>query len=187
MILVGALWVLRSVRMIPMALSYLLTFAALIGVFALAGREFIAIWHDGPIGGLEYWVNVALSPEVLVFVFFMISDPQTAPKAPEGRIVYGAAVAAVGALLIYFQQTEFGIKVSILSSLTFVCAAVPLIEAAVRRRREAGATAAGSAPPPAPGGWGARLAMLARRPAVVAALVIAVAAPIDSAALAGNK
>ncbi|MDQ3896420.1 MAG: RnfABCDGE type electron transport complex subunit D, partial [Actinomycetota bacterium] len=129
-ILFGAFWVLRAVRMIPMVLSFVVTFAVLIGLFALGGREFIAIWHEGPIAGVEYWVNVALSPEIFVFVFFMISDPQTAAKTPEARIVYGAAVAAVAAALIFFQQTEFGIKVSILSSLTAVCAVVPLLEAA---------------------------------------------------------
>ena len=176
----GAFWILRTVRMIPMALSFMLTFAVLTGLFALGGREFIAIWHDGPIGGMEYWVNVALSAEVLVFVFFMLSDPQTAPKAPEARILYGAVVAAVAAALTYFQQTEFGIKVSILSSLTLVCAVVPFIESAVRRWRT------GDRPAPVPATQPVGLAAL-RRPAVVAALIIAVAAPIDTALLSGNK
>ena len=188
-ILFGALWILRAVKMIPMALSFMITFAVLTGLFALAGREFIAIWHEGPIGGMEYWVNVALSAEVLVFVFFMISDPQTAPKAPEARVLYGATVAAVAAALIYFQQTEFGIKVSILSSLIVVCAGVPFLESAVRRRR------AGTGPatvPPAPRATGPAapplgLAAALRRPAVVAALIMAVAAPIDTALLSGNK
>lgn len=187
-ILFGAVWILRAVKMIPMALSFMVTFAALTGLFALGGREFVAIWHEGPIAGLEYWVNVALSAEVLVFVFFMISDPQTAPKAPEARILYGAAVAAVAAALIYFQQTEFGIKVSILSSLTVVCALVPFLESAVRRRR--GQLEAGPVPPaprsPGPVGRPTGLAAL-RRPAVVAALIIAVAAPIDTALLHNNK
>ena len=186
-ILFGAFWVLRAVRMIPMALSFMLTFAALTGLFALGGREFIAIWHEGPIGGMEYWVNVALSAEVLVFVFFMISDPQTAPKAPEARVIYGAAVAAVAAALIYPQQTEFGIKVSILSSLVVVCAVVPLLEAAVRRRRQRAEAAADPlATPPTPVRK-PRLAAAVRRPAVVAALIIAVAAPIDTALLSDNK
>lgn len=185
-ILVGAVWILRSVRMIPMAASFLVTFATLIGVFALSGRSFIAIWHEGPISGLSYWLNIAASPELLVFVFFMISDPQTAPKAPLGRVVYGAATATVAAGLIYFQPAEFGIKVAILSSLTVVCALVPLIERASRRLQHDGVVVseveASELPP-----LSRRLARAARRPAVVAALIIAVAAPIDTAALAGNK
>jgi Na+-translocating ferredoxin:NAD+ oxidoreductase RnfD subunit len=187
-ILFGALWILRAVKMIPMAVSFMVTFAALTGLFALGGREFIAIWHDGPIGGMEYWVNVALSAEVLVFVFFMISDPQTAPRAPEARILYGATVAAVASAMIYFQQTEFGIKVSILSSLTVVCAVVPFLESAVRRRGDRAEAASVPPAPRAPGPvWRpAGLAAL-RRPAVAAALVIAVAAPIDTVLLHDNK
>ncbi len=187
-ILIGAVWILRAVRMVPMALAFLGTFAVLTGLFAVGGREFLAIWHDGPVGGMEYWVNLAFSPEVLVFVFFMISDPQTAPKAPEGRVVYGAAVAALAALLILPQQTEFGIKVSILVSLTVVCAVVPLIETAIRRRIER-ADRADDDPVPAPPStpWPVRALAMARRPAVAAALVIAVAAPIDTAALSDNK
>jgi Na+-translocating ferredoxin:NAD+ oxidoreductase RnfD subunit len=188
-ILLGALWILRAVKMIPMALSFLITFAVLTGLFALAGREFIAIWHEGPIDGLEYWVNVALSAEVLVFVFFMISDPQTAPKAPEARVLYGATVATVAAALIYFQQTEFGIKVAILSSLIVVCAVVPFLEAAVRRRKTGTEPATVPPAPRAPGPAARPLGLAAalRRPAVAAALIMAVAAPIDTALLSGNK
>lgn len=188
-ILLGAFWILRAVKMIPMAVSFMVTFAVLTGLLALGGREFIAIWHDGPIGGMEYWVNVALSAEVLVFVCFMISDPQTAPKAPEARVVYGAAVAAVAAALLSFQQTEFGIKVAILSSLIVVCAAVPLIEAAARRRRPAsGGVVTGVEPAslPAPRTLAPLLAQV-RRPAVAAALVMALAAPVDTALLSGNE
>lgn len=179
-ILVGAVWILRSVGMVPMACSFLGTFAVLIGALALSGRSFIAIWHQGPISGVSYWATIALSPELLVFVFFMISDPQTAPRAPTGRIVYGAAVAGAAAALIAFQPTELAIKVALLSSLTAVCALVPLIEHVT-----GGVESRGPAPP---GAWrGAGLAAMARRPAVIAAAVIAVAAPIDAALLAGNR
>lgn len=75
-----------------------------------------------------------MSPELLVFVFFMMSDPQTAPKSRDGRIVYGAATAVIAAGLTYFQPTEFGMKLAILSSLVVVCALVPLIERALDHR-----------------------------------------------------
>ena len=182
----GAFWILRSVKMIPMAASFLITFAVLTGAFALAGHSFIAIWHVGEIRGLEYWANLAISPEVLVFVFFMISDPQTAPKPPLGRVIYGAGTAAVAAALIYFQTTEFGNKVSILSSLTVVCALVPFIEAWCRRRQALPASGT-LAPAPAAPARAKRLVVALRRPAVIAALIVAVAAPIDTMALANNK
>jgi Na+-translocating ferredoxin:NAD+ oxidoreductase RnfD subunit len=183
-ILVGGFWVLRPVRMGPMALSYLATFAVLIGAFAASGKSFIAIWHDGPISGLSYWANIALSPEVLVFVFFMMSDPQTAPRTPRGRVVYGVATAVLTAGLVYFQPTEFGIKLAILSSLIVVCAAVPLIERLTRRGvPEVADDGASSVSRP----WSARLARAATNPAIVAAAIITLAAPINTAALANNE
>lgn len=182
----GAIWILRAVRMIPMAVSFLVTFAVLTGIFALVGHSFIAIWHVGEIEGLEYWANLALSPEVLVFIFFMISDPQTAPKPPLGRVVYGAATATVAAALIFFQTTEFGIKVSILSSLTVVCALVPFIEAWCRRRQLAPVELSESRGS-TPAARLKRVLVALRRPAVIATLIVAVAAPIDTMALANNR
>ena len=50
----GALWLLRQVKMIPMVSAFLATFFALIGLFAVFGRSYIATWHDGPVGGSFY-------------------------------------------------------------------------------------------------------------------------------------
>jgi len=183
-ILAGGFWVLRPVRMGPMALSYLATFAVLIGAFAASGKSFIAIWHDGPISGLSYWANIAVSPEVLVFVFFMMSDPQTAPRTPRGRVAYGVATAVLTASLVYFQPTEFGIKLAILSSLIVVCAGVPLIE---RLTRAGVPEVAGNGVASLWRPWSARLARAATNPAIVAAAIITVAAPINTAALANNE
>ena len=185
-ITVGAWWILRKVRMLEMAAAFLGTFAVLIALFAFAGNSFFAIWQQGPISGFSYWANIALSPELLIFVCFMMSDPQTAPKARAGRIVYGAATAGVAGALTSFQTTEFGIKLAILSSLTVVCAVVPLIESAIRRRSarpELTPTAAvAQALPSRP-----QLVSAARNPILVAAAVIAFAAPLNTAALAGNE
>ncbi len=185
-IAVGAWWILRKVRMLEMAGAFLAIFAVLIGLFALAGNSFFAIWQQGPISGFSYWVNIALAPELLIFVCFMMSDPQTAPKARSGRIVYGAATAGVAAALTSFQTTEFGIKLAILSSLTVVCAVVPLIENAIRRRQarpELPPTAAVTQSLPSR----PQIISAARNPILVAAAVIAIAAPLNTAALAGNE
>ncbi len=177
-ILVGALWILRPLRMLPMAASFLVPFAVLIGVLAATGHRFVAIWHDGPIAGLSYWWTIAWSPELLVFVFFMISDPQTAPRSPLGRMAYGTLTALVAAGLTSFQPTEFGIKLAILSSLTVSCALVPLIE----RLTAAPARPARPVRPGQAQGWARAL----RRPSVAAAVIIALAAPLNTAVLAGN-
>ncbi len=191
-ILLGGIWILPKVRMAPMALSFLATFGLLIGILAASGQEFVAIWHDGPVAGLSYWTTIAASPEVLVFVFFMISDPQTAPRHPLGRVIYGATTAAVAAALISFQPTEFGIKLAILSSLIVVCALVPVIEhvsrGLARRGPEPGDGEPGvvAAAPLVPPGLARRVTTALGRPAVAAAVIVAVAAPVNTAVLAGN-
>jgi len=178
----GAYWVLRQVKMIPLAGAFLATFFALIGLFAVFGRSYYATWHHGPVGGSFYWLTIAMSPEVLIFVFFMITDPQTAPKSPTGRIIYGVATAVVAAGLILVQSTEFGIKVAILSSLLVTCALVPAIEG-MSRRIQARRTGAPAVPVAAPQPLRRRLATALRDPVIVAVLVIAVAAPVNTALL----
>ena len=127
-ILVGAVWILRPLRMMPMAATCFATFGVLVAALAVSGRTFFAIWHPDPIAGVTYWLNICASPELLIFVFFMISDPQTAPRDQRGRIVYGFAIAVVACALLSTQPTEFGVKLGILASLTAVCAFVPFIE-----------------------------------------------------------
>lgn len=182
----GAWWVLRQVKMIPMTAAFLATFFVLIGIFAVAGRHYYASWHHGPVGGMFYWSSIALSPELLIFVFFMITDPQTAPKSPLGRIIYAVTTALVAAGLVGLQTTEFGIKVSILSSLILTCALVPVVERLGRRihdrRSDAPAVPPGELPP-----LRRRLATAVRSPVLLAVAVIAIAAPLNTALLAHDK
>lgn len=173
-IVAGAVWILRSVRMYQMALAFFVPFAAIVAVLALAGRSFYAVWNPNPISGLGYFTNIVLSPEIMVFVFFMMSDPRTAAKTPAGRIVYGAATAAVAGTLISFQPTEFGIKLGILASLTVTCALVPLIDRWVARA--AGVPAEVK-----------ELTRASGRASLAAVVIVALAAPVNTAALANNE
>jgi Na+-translocating ferredoxin:NAD+ oxidoreductase RnfD subunit len=127
-IVAGAVWVLGPLRMWPMVGAFLVWFAVLVAAEAIAGRCFLATWHQGPVCGSEYWLNLVTSPELLVFTFFMISDPRTAPRLPRARTAYGILIAALAAALLLIQPSEFGIKVAILASLTVVCAFVPLFD-----------------------------------------------------------
>jgi len=187
-ILAGAGFVLRPVLMLPMALSFLGTFSVLIAIFAATGRSFYAIWHNGVISGSEYWFLISTSPELLIFVFFMMSDPMTAPRSRPGRVIYGVATAVVAAALVFFQSTEFGIKVGLLASLTVVCALVPFIERVSlrfqERRRTPPVTAAA---PQHRTGLGGRIVAATLSPAIVAAAAIAIAAPLDTLTLTGNQ
>ncbi len=186
-ILFGGLWILRTVKMVPMVLSYLCTFGVILAIFALTGRSFYATWSPDAVTGVSYWLNIALSPEVVAYAFFMMSDPQTAPKSPRARIIYGGAGAVVTSALLYFQHTEFGIKVAILASLTVICAIVPFIEAAGRRMegRRSGATLDDVATNSLP--LKKRLVAAACTPAIAAVSIIAVAAAVDTVALVANK
>ncbi len=181
----GGAWLLRQVRMIPMALAFLATFTVLIGLFAIGGRNFTAIWHDGPVSGAYYWATIAFSPELLIFVFFMITDPQTSPRSRRGRIFFGVGTAAVAAALILPQTTEFAIKVAILSSLTVTCAVVAIVEGLVRRRQETPETR--SIRPGTPRTRAQQLAAIVTSPALVAVMIIAVAAPVNTLRLRGDK
>lgn len=52
-----------------------------------------ALWLGDP---LTIPLHQVQNGALLIFAFFMISDPKTSPDAPQGRILYGALVAAVG-------------------------------------------------------------------------------------------
>jgi len=174
-IVLGAIWVLRAVRMLPMALSFFVPFTALIAIFAANGHSFVAIWQESSISGFDYWLKICTSPELLVFVCFMISDPATAAKTPAGRTIYGALTAVLAAALVSFQPTEFGIKVAILAALTIACALVPLIERAARRQRDRTTPLLGT------------LRGTALRPANIAVIIIAATALAGTASLAHNR
>ena len=186
-IVLGALWLLRPpVGMIPMAVSFLVPFTAMVAVFAVVGRSFIAAWHQGPIIGFDYWFDICLSPEVFIFVFFMMSDPRTAPRSGVGRVIYGPAVAVVSATLLYFQPTEFGVKLGILCGLTVISALVPSIELISGRLRGTPARPVAARPSAQPT-LRHRLASAALTPAVVATISIAAGAVADTTSLVNNR
>jgi ASPIC and UnbV/FG-GAP-like repeat/NQR2, RnfD, RnfE family len=142
-IVTGALIVLSRVGLLAVAAIFWLTFASALGVLALSGHAFTANWHLGPVADYYFWKVLVLSPEVFIFLAFMITDPRTAPETRRGRRIYSLAIGLLGALLIAPMTSEYWAKVALLGSLTIVCAARPLIilarEALARREREAGA------------------------------------------------
>src|SRR5262249_48392036 len=105
-----------------------------VAVLAAAGHQMTARWHLGPIEGLELWWVLLTSPEVLVFLFFMITDPKTAPRSSRARVVYAIAIGLLATLMIAPARTEYATKVALLSSLFVVCAAGPIVRALPLRR-----------------------------------------------------
>jgi Na+-translocating ferredoxin:NAD+ oxidoreductase RnfD subunit len=127
-IVAGGLWVLWPLRLLPMVAAFLAAFWVAIAVLAGTGWCFLAVWSTRPVCGADYWLNLAASPELLVFVFFMITDPVTAPRGFGARIAFGVLVALAAAGLIATQPSEFGVKVALLAGLTVACALVPWLD-----------------------------------------------------------
>ncbi len=168
-IVAGGLLILSRLKLLAIAIGFWLAFAAGIGVLALTDHAMTARWHLGPITGGYFWWVLITSPEVLVFLFFMITDPKTIPEGARARRLYAVAVGLLATLLIAPLTTEFATKVALLGALTIICGVHPFLTALGVRRWAA-----------------ARWSTLdARRPLAVAAAAVGVAVVGGSIALAG--
>jgi hypothetical protein len=78
--------------------------------------------------GSEFWRVVVTSPELFIFMYFMITDPKTVPTGRVGRVLFALLTAATCVLLMAPQTTEFGSKVALLGGLTLMCAIRPLLD-----------------------------------------------------------
>ncbi len=172
-ILAGGFTILSRLSLLRVALSFWATFAIGIGILAAAGHQMTARWHLGPIGGFSFWWLLVTSPEILVFLFFMITDPKTAPRGGSARVIYAVSIGILSTLLIAPMRTEYWSKVALLSSLAIICigqivlAALPRPLPRLSRRTLVLACAGGLA-------------------AYAAVLVVASPSPVASAALSSS-
>ena len=153
-IICGALVVLSRAGVLAVAALFWVTFASGMGILALSGHAFTANWHLGPVADGYFWKVLITSPEVFIFLAFMITDPRTVPETARGRRIFAVTIGLLASLLVAPMRTEFDAKVGLLASLTIVCAARPLLLLArerfsrprvpsrFRRRPIAGATIA---------------------------------------------
>jgi Na+-translocating ferredoxin:NAD+ oxidoreductase RnfD subunit len=128
LIVAGGFAILRRLHLLSVAISFWFVFAAGIAVLATTDHAMTARWHLGPITGAELWRILVFSPEILVFLFFMITDPKTVPESRQARRVFGTAIGLLAVLLIAPRTSEFATKVAVLAALALVCAARPLVE-----------------------------------------------------------
>jgi len=126
-IIIGGLLITRRLELLGLATSFWVALAVGVGVLAASGHCMVANWAFAPVCGTDFWRVIVTSPEVLIFLFFMITDPRTVPAGPTARVVFGLAVAAASVLLMAPQTDEFGTKVGLLAGLVIVCAARPLL------------------------------------------------------------
>jgi Na+-transporting NADH:ubiquinone oxidoreductase subunit NqrB len=114
-------------------------FAALVGFFAIlvlhaARRSDIAIFFLGSHAALlfarAWWLGDPLaiplhqlqSGALLIFTFFMISDPRTSPDSRLGRFVFAVSVAVLAHYMTFFMQMRPALYVALiaLAPLVFV-------------------------------------------------------------------
>jgi Na+-translocating ferredoxin:NAD+ oxidoreductase RnfD subunit len=130
-ILVGGLLITRRLHLLALAAAFWLTLTACVGVLAASGHCMTATWAFTPVCGVDFWRVIVTSPEVMIFLFFMITDPKTVPGGQVGRVVFGILVGVVSTLLLAPQVDEFGTKVGLLAGLVVVCAVRPLLDRVV--------------------------------------------------------
>ena len=137
-ILVGGSLVTRRLGLMVTVLSFWTVLTLGTAVNAASGQCFTARWAFAPVCGTDLWLTLVTSPEILIFTYFMITDPRTVPLGRVGRITFGALVGVVCVMLMAPQQTEFGAKVALLAGLTIMTAARPLLERVVPAPGSAG-------------------------------------------------
>ena len=87
-----------------MALFFLGSHAAL-----LVAR---AVWLGDP---MAIPLHQLQSGSLLIFAFFMISDPKTSPDSRLGRFMFALSVAALGHYLAFFMQMRPALYVALIA------------------------------------------------------------------------
>ena len=150
-ILVGGLLITSRLGLLAMAGTFWMALAAGLGLLAASGHCITAAWSLGPVCGPSFWWVVVTSPEVLIFLFFMITDPKTIPAGGEARVLFAVGIAFAGTALMAPQTTEFGAKVGLLAGLAVMSPLRVLFDRLFGRGRAWARLA--TAPSGAGGGW----------------------------------
>jgi enediyne biosynthesis protein E5 len=104
-----AILVLHAARRSDMALFFLGSHAAL-----LLAR---AWWLGDP---LAIPLHQLQSGSLLIFAFFMISDPRTSPDSRLGRFIFALSVALLGHYLAFFMQMRPALYVALIALSPFI-------------------------------------------------------------------
>jgi Na+-translocating ferredoxin:NAD+ oxidoreductase RnfD subunit len=124
----GGLLITRRLKLLALAASFWIVLAGAVGLLAASGHCMTANWAFAPVCGFDFWRTIVTSPEVMIFLFFMITDPKTVPAGRVGRVVFGVLVAVASTLLMGPWTDEFGTKVGLLAGLVALCAVRPLVD-----------------------------------------------------------
>ncbi len=111
--------VLTRARRAETTIAFLLIYASM-----LFGR---AVWLGDP---LAIPVHQLQNGALLIFAFFMISDPKTTPNSAAGRVLFAAIVAAIAFTIQFIYYEPNGPILALIIS----APAVPLIDTIMRGR-----------------------------------------------------
>src|SRR4029078_7324630 len=114
-IIAGGILITRRLHLLALAATFWVALTVGVGILSASGHCMTTNWAFAPVCGFDFWRVIVTSPEVLIFLFFMITDPKTTPAGQVGRIAFGLLVAATSTLLIAPQTNEFGTKVALLA------------------------------------------------------------------------
>jgi len=116
----GGAVITARLKLFEMAVAYWLTLVAGVGLLAVSGHSITARWSLVPVSGTHFWWVVITSPEVLILMWFMITNPPTIPEGRRARVEFAVTVSVLATLLMAPQGNEFNTKVALLGSLTIV-------------------------------------------------------------------
>lgn len=121
LILLGASGILLRVKRWDVSAAFLTVLFILEGAYVVGflGWEWDVLIHRFSSG------------TILLFAFFMITDPKTSPDSRRGRLIWGASVA----LLSFFLSRFFYLYESPLIALFIISLTTPLIDRLYRARR----------------------------------------------------
>ena len=117
LIIGGGVLITRRLQLLEMAVVFWVMLAAGLGVLSASGHCMIATWSPAPVCDARFWVSLVTSPEILVFLFFMITDPKTIPSGRAARVAFAATLGIFATLMIAPHTVEYGAKVGLLASL----------------------------------------------------------------------
>lgn len=127
-ITIGGIAVVHLLRLWSIVVPFVLIYGISMAVLAGSDHCMTARWSIDPVCGEQFWKTLVLSPEILIFMLFMITDPRPAPRNKAPRVAFGVLVGLTSSLLVAFQSTEYATKVAVLAGLTVVYVTRPLLE-----------------------------------------------------------
>jgi Na+-translocating ferredoxin:NAD+ oxidoreductase RnfD subunit len=127
-ILIGGTYVVWRAKALTMSATFFVSFAFFQGILSASGHCMTANWAFEPVCGGDYYRTVVTSPELLIYAYFMVTDPPTVPAGRVARVAFAIVAGLSTTVLMAAQTNEFGTKVALLGGLTILLLAHPIFD-----------------------------------------------------------